>query len=131
MPFERARTLLALGSTRRRAKRRRAARESLDEALAIFEELGARLWSEKAREELARIGGRPKPTGDLTPTERRVAALVAEGRSNKEAAAALFVTVKTVESNLSRVYAKLGVRSRAELAHRLTAETRGNEASKP
>jgi DNA-binding CsgD family transcriptional regulator len=131
MPFERARTLLALGATRRRAKRRRAARESLDESLAIFEELGARLWSEKAREELARIGGRPKATGDLTPTERRVAALVAEGRSNKEVAAALFVTVKTVESNLSRVYAKLGIRSRAELAHRLTAETRGNEASKP
>ncbi len=131
MPFERARTLLVLGSTRRRAKRKREARDALDEALSIFEDLGARPWSGKTREELARIGGRPRATGSMTPTERQVAALVAEGRSNKEVAAALFVTVKTVESHLSRVYAKLGVRSRTELAHRLTAETRGTRRVNP
>ena len=92
MPFERARTLLALGSTRRRAKRRRAARESLDEALAIFEELGARLSSEKAREELARIGGRPKATGesDAHRAASRRALDPPRVGSNKEAAAALF-----------------------------------------
>ena len=80
-----------------------------------------RLWAEKARAELARIGGRPPATGDLTPTERRVAELVAEGRSNKEVAAALFVSVKTVEANLTRIYAKLGVHSRTEMARELAA----------
>ena len=70
MPFERARTLLALGATRRRARMKRPARETLEEALATFDELGARLWAEKARAELARIGGRPAATGELTETER-------------------------------------------------------------
>jgi DNA-binding CsgD family transcriptional regulator len=119
LPLERARTLLALGKIRRRAKQKRAARESLEQALQIFDELGARLWAERCREELARIGGRVRSAEELTPTERRVAELVAEGRANKEVAAALFVTVKAVEANLSRVYAKLGVRSRAELAGRI------------
>jgi DNA-binding CsgD family transcriptional regulator len=121
MPFERARTLLALGQVQRRVKQRRAARETLESAQAIFEELGAVLWVTKAREELARIGGRKASAGGLTPTEQRVAKLVAEGRTNKEVAAALFVSVKTVEANLSRVYAKLGIRSRAELASSLAA----------
>ena len=121
MPFERARTLLALGQVQRRVKQRRAARETLESAQAVFEELGAVLWVTKAREELARIGGRKASAGALTPTEQRVAELVAEGRSNKEVAAALFVSVKTVEANLSRVYAKLGIRSRAELASGLAA----------
>lgn len=115
MPFERARTLLALGVAHRRAKRKRAAREALDEALAVFERLGAPLWAERARAELGRIGGRGPARGVLTPTERRVAELVAEGRSNKEVASALFVTERTVEANLSKVYAKLGLRSRTEL----------------
>jgi DNA-binding CsgD family transcriptional regulator len=118
-PFERARTLLALGETQRRARQRRAARQSLQAALALFEELGARLWAEKARRELARIGGRAPSVGALTPTEERVAALVAEGRTNREAANALYLSEHTVEGHLSRIYAKLGVRSRAELAHRL------------
>lgn len=117
-PFERARTLLALGSTLRRAKKKRAARESIRASLAIFEELGARLWAEKARSELARIGGRAPASGELTPTEERVATLVAEGRATKEVAAELFMSVKTVEGHLSHIYAKLGVRSRAELARR-------------
>ena len=116
MPFERGRTLLALGQVQRRVKQRGAARATLEEALATFDALGAALWAEKARDELARIGGRTSTAGELTPTERRVAEQVAEGRTNKEAAAALFVTVKTVEANLSRVYAKLGIRSRSELA---------------
>jgi DNA-binding CsgD family transcriptional regulator len=124
MPFERGRTLLALGQVQRRAKRRREARETLQQALAIFEELGARLWAERVRAELARIGGRVPSGGGLTPTERRVAELVAEGRSNKEVAASLFVTVKAVEANLSRIYTKLGIRSRTELAHRFAEESK-------
>jgi DNA-binding CsgD family transcriptional regulator len=119
MPFERARTLLALGSVLRRARQRRAARESLQHARVIFEELGAALWAEKANAELARIGGRTASPGELTPAERRVAELVGRGRSNKEVAAELVVTVRTVES--TRVYRKLGVRSRAELVRRLSA----------
>ena len=119
MPFEEARTLLALGATRRRARMKRPAREALEQALANFEELGARLWAEKARAELARIGGRPAATGELTETERRIAELVAEGRSNKEVAAVLFIAPKTVETQLSRIYRKVGVHSRMELAKQL------------
>jgi DNA-binding CsgD family transcriptional regulator len=116
--FERARTFLAQGRTLRRMKRRREARAALEAARAVFEDLGTPLWTEQTREALARIGGRG-PAGDaLTPTEQRVAALVAEGHSNREAAAELFVSVRTVEANLTRIYAKLGVRSRAELARR-------------
>jgi DNA-binding CsgD family transcriptional regulator len=122
-PFERARTLFDRGRVQRRAKQKRASRESLEAALGVFEELGARLWAEKARTELSRIGGRA-PAGGLTPTEQRIAELVAEGRSNKEVAAALFVTVKTVEHNLSRIYEKLGVRSRAQLARRFATEAK-------
>jgi DNA-binding CsgD family transcriptional regulator len=119
MPFERARTLLALGSVRRRARMKRLAREALEEAQVTFHGLDAQAWAERALEETARIGGRGPATDELTPSERRVAELVAEGRSNKEVASTLVVTVKTVESHLSRVYAKLGLHSRAELAHRL------------
>jgi DNA-binding CsgD family transcriptional regulator len=118
LPAERARTLLALGAARRRAKHKRAAREALEESLAVFASLGATVWAEAARAELGRIGGRAAGRGDLTPSERRVAALVAEGRTNREAAAELFLSERTVEGHLSRVYAKLGVRSRAELARR-------------
>jgi len=114
-PLERARTLLCLGVVRRHAQQKRAAREALEQALAIFEELGARLWAEKARSELGRISGRRAPDDDLTEIERRVAELAARGRSNKEIAAQLYMGVSTVESHLSRVYRKLGVR-RAELA---------------
>ena len=116
--FERARTLLAQGRTLRRMKRRREARAALEAALAVFEDLGTPLWAERAREALARIGGRAPAGEALTATERRVAVLVAEGRSNREAAAELYVSVRTVEANLTRIYAKLGVRSRAELARR-------------
>jgi DNA-binding CsgD family transcriptional regulator len=118
LPFERARTLLVLGEVRRRAKQKRPAREALEAALASFDALGAPAWAERTRGELARIGGR-SASGDLTSTERRVAELVASGLSNKEVAAILFVSVKAVEANLSRIYAKLGVTSRTELARRI------------
>jgi DNA-binding CsgD family transcriptional regulator len=121
-PFERGRTLLALGQVQRRAKQRRAARETLKRALAVFEELGAALWAERARAEVARIGGRAPSAGELTPMERRVAELAAAGRSNREIAAVLVVTVRTVETHLSRVYNKLGVRSRTQLAAQVTQE---------
>jgi DNA-binding CsgD family transcriptional regulator len=121
-PFELARSLLALGIALRRAKRRADARGVLQRARSIFEQLGASLWVDKASAELARIGGRAPSAGALTPTERRVAELVAEGRSNKEIAAALFVTPKTVGTKLSRIYAKLGVHSRTELVHHLSKQ---------
>jgi len=117
LPFELARSRLVLGEVQRRAKQRKAARETLAVAIAGFEALGARLWVDRARAEQARIGGRTTIEG-LSETELRVAQLVAEGRSNKEVAAALFVSVRAVEANLSRVYAKLGIESRTELARR-------------
>jgi DNA-binding CsgD family transcriptional regulator len=120
MPFERARTLLLRGRIERRAKRKRAAREALEESRAVFDELGARAFGEQARTELGRIAGR-RPTGDaLTPAEQRVAALVAEGRSTKEVAASLFVSPKTVEGHLTSIYAKLGIHSRAALSRELS-----------
>jgi DNA-binding CsgD family transcriptional regulator len=116
MPFELGRTVLARGQLLRRLKQKRAARESLQEALEVFERLGAPLWAERARAELRRIGLRPAAPLSLTPTEERVADLVATGHTNREVAQALFVSVHTVEDNLRRIYRKLGVRSRTELA---------------
>ena len=122
-PFDRARTLLVLGATQRRAKQRAEARGSLDAARAIFEELGAPLWAERARAEIARLGGRrARDRDELTETERRIAELAAEGRSNREIAGELFVSERTVEANLTRAYRKLGVRSRTELARRMPAD---------
>ena len=122
IPFERARTLLALGSAQRRAKQRGAARRSLKQALDGFDRLGARLWSEKTHGELARVGGRAPTPDALSATEQRVAALVALGHTNREVAAELLLTVHTVEKALTRIYSKLGVRSRAELARRLAVK---------
>jgi DNA-binding CsgD family transcriptional regulator len=118
-PFELGRTLLAQGTIERRAKRRGEARASLTRALEIFDDLGAPLWAEKAANELARIPGRAPAARELSETESRIAELVASGLANKEVAARLFITVRTVEGNLTRIYAKLGVRSRTELAARL------------
>jgi DNA-binding NarL/FixJ family response regulator len=122
MPLERARTLLELGAVQRRARYRRAARSTLQRALAIFDELGAELWAARARAELHRIGGRAPAPDAVTPTEQQVAELVAEGKSNKEVAAALVVSVHTVEAALTSIYRKLDVHSRTEMAHKL-AET--------
>ena len=116
-PLRRARSLLGLGRAQRRFKKWAAARASLEEALAIFEETGAPGWADQVRSELERVGGRrPKSKGALTPAEQRVVELAADGRSNKEIAGELFVTVNTVEVHLSHAYAKLGVRSRSQLA---------------
>ena len=96
-----------------------ALRERLDEAEALFDQMGARIWRDRARRELGRISGRtPGDRDALTSTERQIAELVATGRSNREVADELFVTVRTVEASLTRVYRKLGVRSRARLAAR-------------
>ena len=116
-PLEHARTLLAHGAFLRRQRHKRAAREALERALAIFETAEAGRWAERTRAELGRIGGRRAPaTGTLSATESAIARLVASGRTNREVAAALHLSARTVEWNLSRVYRKLGVRSRTELA---------------
>jgi len=115
MPIERARTLLVKGQLHRRGKRKREAKNALTEAVTIFEAAEATLWAQRAKRELARVGLRPPASSDLTATEARVAELAASGSTNREVAALLFMSPKTVEANLVRVYRKLGVRSRAEL----------------
>jgi DNA-binding NarL/FixJ family response regulator len=92
-------------------------------SLTAFDDLGARLWAERSRAELGRIGGRQAAGNALTPSELEVARLVAEGRTNREVAAVLFLSERTVEGHLSTIYAKLHVRSRAELARRFASET--------
>jgi DNA-binding CsgD family transcriptional regulator len=130
LPLDRGRTLLALGATLRRAKRRREARTTLEEALAIFERIGAALWAERARAELKRISGRAATPGALTPAEQRVAALVAEGKTNREVAAALFLSERTVEGHVSRIFGKLGVRHRTEIVSVLAPnQTQGSPSS--
>jgi DNA-binding CsgD family transcriptional regulator len=124
-PLERGRALLVIGQIRRRARQKRAGREALEAARTLFEECGAPLWAERARAELSRIGGRAASRDELTTSERRVAELVAEGRTNREVAAELFLTVHTVEKALTHTYRKLGLRSRAELARRF-AELRSS-----
>jgi DNA-binding CsgD family transcriptional regulator len=119
-PLEHARTLLAAGAIERRAKRKAEARAALERAEAIFEQLGARLWVERVRLELARTGVQRTAEGELSAAERQVADLAAGGATNKEIAAALFMSVKTVEAHLTRVYRKLDVRSRTELASHLS-----------
>jgi DNA-binding CsgD family transcriptional regulator len=124
LPLDQARTLLALGRALRRAKRWGAAREALQEAVVVFERLGSPGWAAEAVSELARVGARrPGPAGELTPAEQRVAKLAAQGRSNKEIARTLHITVSTVEAHLSRAYAKLGVRSHSQLAGRLSSSS--------
>lgn len=117
-PHQHGRTLLAYGSTLRRAGRRKAARAHLDAARQIFDRIGEPLWSKQTRDELARLGGRTPAGQTLTDGERRVAELVACGHINREVAAELNISTKTVEAVLTRVYAKLNVRSRTELAAR-------------
>ncbi|MDX6438694.1 MAG: hypothetical protein QOF45_1277 [Gaiellaceae bacterium] len=125
-PFERGRTELAYGGRLRRAQKRSLARERLRTALQIFEGLGSEPWAERARIEL-RASGQSVRTPEqqaedaLTPQELQVAALVAGGATNREAAAALFLSVKTIEFHLGHVYSKLGIRSRTELVRALEA----------
>jgi DNA-binding CsgD family transcriptional regulator len=119
IPLELARSRLAYGSALRRVRQKAAARAALEAAADGFGAIGARVWSARARAEIARLGGRPPASGALTPTERQVAELVGQGLPTKQVAARLFVSPKTVEGHLSRIYGKLGVSSRTELAHRL------------
>jgi DNA-binding CsgD family transcriptional regulator len=131
-PFELGRTLLCLGSARRRARQKGLARDALEQALSIFESLGARLWAAKAKAELGRISGRRRAAIDeeLTEMEERVSKLAAGGHSNKEIAALLFVSVHTVTAHLSRAYRKLGIRSRTQIAGRLGAAKPPRDAPK-
>ena len=115
-PFELARSLLALGRVQRRLKQRAAARSSLAHADELFAQLGAPLWRERVAVEIRRIGGRAARAPGLTVTETRVAELAAQGLTNREIAAAAFLSVNTVQAYLKRVYREYGVRSRTELA---------------
>jgi len=118
--FDQARSLLALGRAGRRHKKRSVARQALESAAGTFERMACPGWAGEAREELARVSGRRSAAEDeLTPSERKVAELAGSGLSNKEIAGQLFVSVYTVEAHLSHAYAKLGVRSRSQLAGRL------------
>jgi len=124
MWFEQARTQLAFGMRLRRSRRRAAAREMLSHALDYFDRAGAEPWADQARAELRAAGAMPAPVPDgslrsLTPQELQVAMIVAKGATNKEAAAALFLSQKTVEFHLRNAYRKLNVRSRAELVRRV------------
>ncbi len=129
--FEQARTLLCSGEAMRRNRRPVAARKPLHEALILFESLGARPWAARARAELAASGVKDyrATTGsaghnglqELSPQELQVARIAGRGQNNAEVAAALFVSRKTVEAHLTRVYRKLGIRSRTELARILLA----------
>lgn len=121
-PLDRARTLLAWGAADRRRRRKSAAAQTLRQAEAIFQTAGAEVWAQRARDEIGRIGGRratpvsgPSVPG-LSATESAIATRVAGGQTNREVAAELHLSARTVEWNLSRVYRKLGVRSRTELA---------------
>jgi DNA-binding CsgD family transcriptional regulator len=114
-PLELGRSLLALGTVQRRLRHKQLARVTLGRAVGVFEHLEAPIWAERARRESARIGGRVSSNRELSATELKIAELVCSGQSNKEIAGALHVSVKTVEWNLSKIYRKLGVRSRTEL----------------
>jgi DNA-binding CsgD family transcriptional regulator len=115
MPFERARTQLLLGQLQRRQRQKDAASNTFGEALQAFDAMGTPLWADRARAELARAKVAPSRSLALTPSERRVAELAASGMTNRDVAATLFISPKTVEANLGRVYRKLGIKTRAEL----------------
>ena len=120
MPFERARTQLLMGQLQRRQRLKEAAAATLNDALATFERLGTPLWAERVRAELDRANVGPRGTAALTPSEQRVAELAASGMTNRTIAATMFISPKTVEANLARVYAKLGIHSRAELGQHMS-----------
>jgi DNA-binding CsgD family transcriptional regulator len=128
MPFEAARTRLALGERLRRAGRRVDARVALREALVTFARLGAQPWAQRARTELRASGervrrGSPTAAEQLTPQELQVALEIARGSTNREAAAALFLSPKTIEFHLRNIYRKLGLRSRTELVRAMLSDS--------
>ena len=128
LPFEHARLLLVRGQIERRANRKLAARDSLRWALATFERLGSPPWEQRARDEMSRLGLRHRSASELTESERRIAELAAAGMTNRQVAEAAFVSSKTVEANLARVYQKLGIRSRAELGAHMAARSQEGQA---
>jgi DNA-binding CsgD family transcriptional regulator len=116
LPMELGRTLLEMGTLERRAKRKSAAKQSLEHALAILEPLHARIWVARARDELGRIGLRRAVASDgLTPAQQRVAELVLVGMTNRQIAETLYMSRRTVETHLTKMYRELGVKSRAQL----------------
>jgi DNA-binding NarL/FixJ family response regulator len=125
-PIEQAHALLVQGGAERRRRRYAAARMAITAALAIFLAADAKPWAEQTERALARTEGSsapgtPPPELGLTSTELKIAALVRDGASNREIASHLYLSVKTVEATLTRVYRKLGVRSRTQLSSRLAA----------
>ena len=131
MPIERGRALLVLGQVQRRRMERRLAWQTFEEARDLFATLGARPWAARATDELRRVPIRRGASEDLTPTEERVATLAATGQTNLRMAKVLFMSPKTVEAHLSRVYTKLGIRSRAELGARMAVRREGEAAAAP
>lgn len=124
LPLSLGRSLLVMGRIRRRSRRKRAARDALEHAIATFEGIGAARWADLARAELERTGVRHSQSRELTPTELRVAELAAVGLTTKRIAEAAFISPKSVESNLAHIYLKLGVGSRAELGRAMAQRTR-------
>ena len=120
MPFERARTQLLLGQLQRKKRKKERATATLREALTTFERMNVPLWADRVRAELGRTDITSGSGALLTPSEQRVAELAATGMTNREVAAHLFISPKTVEANLSRIYRKLDIHSRAELGGRMT-----------
>jgi DNA-binding CsgD family transcriptional regulator len=119
LPFELGCAWLTKGRVYRRAKQRRAAAAAFREALEIFERLEAPIWAERTNGELAVVSARRRAPDELTATELRVAELAATGLTNRAIAQAAFISEKTVEAHMARVYLKLGIRSRAELGARM------------
>ena len=125
-----ARTLLELGTLQRRAKQKRAAKQTLDQALAMLVTMDARIWQARARDEIGRIGlRRSSVSGGLTPAQERVVELVVSGMSNREIASTLYMSVRSVESHLTKAYRELGVKSRSQLVAAMT--TRHGNAQEP
>jgi DNA-binding CsgD family transcriptional regulator len=133
MPLEHGRTLLLKGRLHRRRKEKRVASETLREALELFEPVHARVWIERTRAELDRVGIRPAAPDELTATEERVAELAASGMTNRQVADAVVLSPKSIDGVLSRIYRKLDITSRAQLgawmAGRVTPGGRGPAAS--
>ncbi|MBX7450484.1 LuxR C-terminal-related transcriptional regulator [Mycolicibacterium sp. 3033] len=130
MPFERARTQVVLGQLQRRLRQKQLAATTLTEALETFEQLGTSLWARRARAELSRTVVAPSDDlTALTPSERQVAEMAASGATNKHIAAAMFISAKTVEHNLTRIYRKLGISSRAELGRRMDRPATDREST--
>ncbi len=129
MPFERARTQLWLGRLQRRQRQKDFARASLREAMEAFDAMGTPLWADRARAELARVNVAPSRNLTLKPSERRVAELAASGMTNRDIAEVLFISPKTVEAILARVYRKLRIRTRAELGRHIGTDSTSRDGA--